>query len=282
MEDYLDTLASDFGPRSLKAVREKMLDATGSRGKPLSRKYINKMIERIRRAFSWGVENELIEAHVCAALREVKGLKKGRTTAPEPPRVIGVPDAIVAQTLPFCSTVVADMIKIQQLTGMRPGEVVCLTPAMVDRSGEVWIADLVDHKTAYRGSDRRIFIGPKAQLILLKYLLRASDAALFSPREAEAERRQKQHANRVTPLSCGNVPGSNVVEAPKRTPGTSYTSESYNRAIAYACEKVWPVPKGASKEEASSWKEKYWWSPNQLRHAAATKFEPSMESKPPK
>ena len=45
----------DFGPLKLKKVRESMIDAG------LCRTTINRSIHRIRRAFAWGVENELVE-----------------------------------------------------------------------------------------------------------------------------------------------------------------------------------------------------------------------------
>ncbi len=54
LADYEDLPVSKFGPLRLKAVREAMINATGKHGKPLSRGYINDLIERIRRMFGWG------------------------------------------------------------------------------------------------------------------------------------------------------------------------------------------------------------------------------------
>ena len=271
MAEYLDVPVREFGPRALKAVRDKMLEATGAHGKPLSRRYINRQLDRIRRAFRWGVEEEMIEPNIYEALRAVAGLKLGRTTAPEPPKVTAVPDSVVDATLPHLTSVVASMVKLQQLTGMRPGEVCSLTPSMIDTSSEVWVANIVAHKTAYRGAERTVYIGPRAQEILKPYLAREADAHLFSPAEAEAERRAKLRAARVTPLSCGNSTGTNVLEKPTRQPGTRYTTHSYGRSVGYGCAKQWPIPDGASREEAAAWRERWWWTPNQLRHAAATR-----------
>ena len=36
---------------------------------------------------------------------------------------------------------------------------------------DVWLIRLAKHKTAYRGKDRIIYVGPLAQTILSKYLL---------------------------------------------------------------------------------------------------------------
>ncbi len=52
-------------------------------GKPWSRKYINKAVDRIRRMFRWGVENELVPPSVKQKLEAVAGLRKGRSKARE-------------------------------------------------------------------------------------------------------------------------------------------------------------------------------------------------------
>ena len=62
---------------ALKNVRQAMIDAGRSR------KLINKDVNRIRQMFGWAVENELLPVAVSQALREVKGLRKGRSAARE-------------------------------------------------------------------------------------------------------------------------------------------------------------------------------------------------------
>ena len=53
---------------------------------------------------------------------------------------------------------------------------------MIDRSGDVWLAKLVDHKTAHKGKERILVFGPKAKLILAKYITLAPGIKLFSCR----------------------------------------------------------------------------------------------------
>ncbi len=65
---------------------------------------------------------------------------------------------------------------------------------------------------------------------------RATNAYLFSPAEAGAEQREQRHQQRVTPLSCGNRPGSNRKQSPQCVPGERYTAASYRRAITRACD----------------------------------------------
>ena len=79
--------------------------------------------------------------------------------------------------------VVADMVRFQRRTGCRPGEVCQLRPMDMDRSSEVWQYRPASHKTEYLGRERIIFIGPKAQAVILPYLLRDAATYCFSPAE---------------------------------------------------------------------------------------------------
>ena len=80
----------------------------------------------------------------------------------------------------------------------------------IDRSARVWIYRPRTHKTAHHGHDREILIGPRAQSAIAPFLLgRDDEAYLFSPKEAEEERRRAQHAARKTPPRSGNRPGTN-------------------------------------------------------------------------
>jgi integrase len=116
-----------------------------------------------------------------------------------------------------------------------------------------------------------IYIGPKGQDILRKYLLRPEDAYCFSPREAEQQRLEALHEKRRTPLSCGNRPGSNRRRWPKRKPGERYTTPSYRRALERAVKKLNKhLAEEAEKagEPAPELVPK--WTPNRLRHTAGT------------
>ena len=54
-----------------------------------------------------------------------------------------------------------------------------LTTGSLNRSGEVWTAELGDHKTRHHGKSRTLHFGPQCQLILRKYLSADPDAVLF-------------------------------------------------------------------------------------------------------
>jgi integrase len=72
-----------------------------------------------------------------------------------------------------------DVLDLLLMTGARPGELLGLTTAAIDRSGEIWRADLVHHKTAHQGKSRTLFFNATAQLILRKYLQVDGSAPLF-------------------------------------------------------------------------------------------------------
>ncbi len=106
---YSGYRVSQFGPRHLKSVREAMIKAD------LSRKVVNARVNRIRRIFKWGVENQLVEPSVLQALQAVSPLKRGRSDARETGRVKPVPEAYVRAVLPLVTRQVRAMIQLQEL-----------------------------------------------------------------------------------------------------------------------------------------------------------------------
>jgi hypothetical protein len=142
----------------------------------------------------------------------------------------------------------------------------------VDTSGDVWLYRPESHKTEHHGRGRTICIGPRAQGILRPYLLRPKDTHCFSPQESEKERRAERHENRRTPLSCGNRPGTNRKRRPKRQPGDSYVTATYRRAIHRAVDAVNRERKRQAEEEDVEPELLPRWSPNRLRHSAATEI----------
>jgi len=140
----------------------------------------------------------------------------------------------------------------------------------VDRTGEVWEYRPADHKTAYRGRERIIYIGPKAQAILLPYLLRDAQSNCFSPAESEANRHEEQRRYRRTRVQPSQW--NRRKAKPKRMPRTAYTKDSYQRAIARAIVKA---NKARTEEAGDMGVESILlphWHANQLRHTRATEI----------
>src|SRR5262249_30384911 len=133
--------------------------------------------------------------------REVKALQKGRTEARESAPVRPAPDADVAAALPFLSRQLRAVVELQRLTGMRSGEVVVMRTGDLDRSGPVWTYTPGRHKGEHRGKSRQVTFGPRAQEVLKRWLRADPAAYLFSPKEAEAERREARRAGRNRPMT---------------------------------------------------------------------------------
>ncbi len=166
--------------------------------------------------FFWAVEEGLVSGAVCYSLQEVKAPRKHRSDAREKPEVGPVADEHVKAVVPYVSEVVADVIRVMRLSGMRPGEACAMMVEQIDRTDpECWRYVPGAHKTQHRGKPRVIFLGPKCQQILTRRISKAG-------------------TGRVFPISRSSV----------RT------------AIIRGCRRA-SVPN---------------WSPNQLRHAAATEI----------
>lgn len=273
-ELYGHTIATEFGPLALKAVRQRMIDAGHART------FINHNIARIRMFFKWAAAEEAIPASIYQALQTVAGLRHGRTSARESDPVRPVPLETVEATLKELSPQLVAMVRLQLLTGCRPGEVCRIRPCDITIATDgTWTYRPREHKTAYRGRERRIFLGPQAQAILRPWLDRATDAYCFSPAETRAEfdaERKRCRKSPMTPSQAARKPKGN----PKWVPGDQFTHNSYCRAIARACYRVRLAELragGKTKAEAVATIKRDGvpghWSPHQLRHTRATQIE---------
>jgi integrase len=238
----------DFGPLKLKAVRQYFIDAG------YCRTNINSTIGRIKRMFRWGVECEYVPPSIHTALMAVAGLRSGRTEARESKPVRPVAEGTVNDTLPCLNPTVAAMVRLQVLTGARPGEVCRMRPCDITfGTNGVWVYRPESHKTEHHGKERRIYIGPEGQEVLRLFLDRKPEAFCFSPAESEAIRNAERRENRTTPMTPSQT-GRKSKAHRGSPPKDHYTKDSYRRAIVRACRK-------AGVES---------WSPNRLRHSRAT------------
>ena len=141
---------------------------------------MNRYVGIIIRIFGHGVENELIPSACirdgvpCAivdGLKQVKPLQRGRCESPDYPKVGPVSDEHVEAVLPFLREPYRSMVRLQRLTGMRPGEVSSMKGSEIDRSGPVWIYRPTHFKVEHHeGKSRTIGFGPKCQMILRPFL----------------------------------------------------------------------------------------------------------------
>jgi integrase len=254
--------AEDFGPNSLRLLREQMIKGDPQNDpprKPWSRTTVNKACHQMAAMFKWAASHEMLPVSVQAKLKTVEALRRGRSDATDYDPVQPVPIDVVEATKPYLCRQVRALVDLQLLTGARGGELLTLRRVDLDMTGRrgMWAIRPSEHKAAHHGHQRVIPLGPKARAVIRLFLVgRALDAYLFSPAEAEAERRDAARAKRKTPVTCGNRPGTNRVEVPARKAGDHYSGAAYRRAIDRACDRA-GVPR---------------WHPHQLRHTAGTRI----------
>lgn len=266
VELYGETAAADFGPLGLLAIQAKLADGH-------ARSYVNKLVGYVRRIFKWGVSRQMVSAEIHVALTTVEWLKKGRTIAREPKPVKPVPVEVVEDTLPFMPAVVADMVRVQLATGARPGEVCAIRPADITRAGKVWEYRPQSHKTEHHEHQRVIFLGPRAQEVLLPYLLRPSEAHCFSPADSVKKVEEAKRARRKTRVQPSQR--NRKKSRPRKAPGLHYTRHSYSQAITRAI-------KAANRRRLADALAQGrgpiivpllpHWHANQLRHTAGTEI----------
>lgn len=292
---YADTQIAAFDPLALKAVRGEMVRSGWSR------KYINRQIVRIRQVFKWGVAEGIVPAAVWQGLQAVSGLRAGKTDARETEPVKPVPEDRVEATKRHLPPVIRAMVEVQLLTGMRPGEVCAMRTGDLDTTGKLWIYRPERHKTQHHGIERTVYIGPRAQAVLAEYLLPVLSRPIFAPLDADRWHRERRAEARTTPAGEGNRAGSNRKRSPKKSPGEMFATDSYRRALEAAADKAFPLPAELARVKVAgkrgdndrvwesqkrwrdrlgkakwarvlAWRDAHRWSPNQLRHNAATRI----------
>jgi integrase len=227
---------TDFKPSHLKLCRQAMLE------RDWSRNYLNRQVDRIRSAFKWAVAESLCPPHVYDAIKAVAGFRRGRSKARETDPVKPVAVEIVKATLPFLTRPVKGLVEFQLLTGCRPHEACDLRGCDIITKSKPWTYKPPEHKTVHLGKQRTIYLGPQARAIVEKFLKPNPQTYLFSPADALAELRARRTAARETPPHQGNRPGSNKSRRPRRAPREHYTTDSYRRAVARACEMAFKMP----------------------------------------
>ncbi|MGH7169636.1 MAG: tyrosine-type recombinase/integrase [Gemmataceae bacterium] len=247
--------ADAFRPKDLKKVREAMT------AKNWSRSYINSQVNRVKRMFAYAVEEDLIPGTVYHALLTVKGLRKGTPGVREAKKIQPVLGEHIKAVLGKAHAVLKAMLLFAYRTGARPGEVCALKPCHLDRTGKVWVYNVPPdaNKTEHHDQERKVYIGPKAKKILEPWLEEiAPEEYVFNPIRAEQLRQKARREARKTPLYPSHLKRLEAKRklSPKRPKRDHYDPISFRRAVKRLCKSA-KVPS---------------WTPNRLRHNAATRF----------
>ena len=258
---YKQLPAEEFGPLCLEACRELMIDDE------LTRKYINKLVGCIQRAWKWASSKQLVTANCYSWLLTVDHLKKTRTKAKEgrgtPPTV---PWEIIQQTIDHCPRTIGAMIQVQYHCCMRPEEVCIIRKGNIDRDPNVkgipagmWAF----YPGIFKGDHLEntiiqeiIPIGPKTRAVIEPFMNEAKFDTdyLFSPIKTQEEELARKRALRKTKVQPSQI--NRKKRKPKKSPGVHYTPNSYRQAVHRAIARG-KLPK---------------WSPAQLRHSHSTEI----------
>lgn len=259
-------IANEFGPKKLKATREKMIEMGWSRS------HVNHQINRIKRMFKWACSEELIEPSVTHGLSSVPGIRKGMASVKESKPVGPVPQGLVESTLAYMPASVATMVQLQFLSGSRPREICLIRTADLDMSdNECWAYRPTSHKTEHHGKARTIWFGPKAQELLRPWLREHREQFLFSPVASENARHEERKQQRTSPMTPSQKKRRRK-RNPARQWGNRYTSQSYARAITRACDKADAIARRDNTTIPEDVRLVERWAPNQLRHTRATEL----------
>jgi integrase len=200
---FQDLPANHFKAPQLEELQEYMITLDRSRY------YINKSCNIVRRCFRWAVRKGFYSAITLAELQTIEPLKKRRTKARENPPIEPASDAHLEAVVPEVSELVADVLRVLRLTGARPGEILGMTGAEIDRSDStLWQYTPGKHKTSHLGKPRQIPIGVRAQQIILPRLVQTGQQGKIFPITRAALRRSVVRAcNRlkIPPFSPNRI-----------------------------------------------------------------------------
>lgn len=219
----------------------------------VARTTVNRRLWCVKYMMEWALDEAIIPATVKAELTQVKGVKRGRSSAPERQPVRPVDDATIAATVEHLMPNTADMVRVHRLTGMRPCELCALRWSLIDTSRTPWVYRVPPevNKNDWRGElgqPRVVCIGPKARAILERH--RDGGDVPFSPVRAFGEYLDARRTARVTPIYGRRKDAPPV----PRVLGERWTTDAYTKTIRAACGKAKITP----------------WGSNRLRHTFGT------------
>jgi integrase len=243
---------TEFGHQRDK-VTKKIIPGTGRKR---CRKYVNAMVRRMKHLLRWGVEQKFVPGSVWHEVSAMRGLPIGRAGVRESESVVAVPWSMVEPVLLHLPTPLRACVELQWWSGMRPSEALTLRTCDIDRHEKVWAYRPEQHKGRWRGKERVVRLGPKAQDLLRPLLKADPKAFLISPRDVIAEVKAAKRASRKTPPTKQMRDRDARAAGMPPDVGGRYDVNAYRRAIHNACDKA-DVPR---------------WSPHRLRHAAGTRL----------
>lgn len=248
-------LITELRASHLKAYLDRLRD------QGVSRQGANAYLRRMKQWAKWCVGEDVAAPDLAHRWTAVPAIREGAARWSESDGVKAVPEDYVAAVVDAAPPTIANMIRLQLATGMRPDELLSMRPIDIDTSSTPWVYVPQRHKNKRRGKQRRVPIGPRARPLLEPYLQRVVTRACFVPQEVQDARNAERRASYVPPDDAlGDYRDWRSAKRRRRgNPryGERYTTDTYRQAIQRLCEAA-GVPE---------------WTPGQLRHNAEQQVE---------
>ena len=211
------------------------------RNQEITRRGINRKITTLLQVFRWGRVRGLVQKTVWADVSTIEPLKRGEVgdRAEHGRARRAVTPEEVQRIVAHCCPQVAAMLQLQVMCGMRPGEVLAMRWADIQKTGfdgsesGAWLYVVPGGgKTGHHGHVTRYFLMKAAQQILERFPATPL-AAIFSPAVAMAERRKKLRAARKSSVQPSQRERD---RAAQHDYADSWGINEYRRHILRACE----------------------------------------------
>lgn len=161
LELYSELPVLSFNPRCFHAIRSKYAEKKKG-AKKRCRGYVNELSRKLKQAFRWGAERDLVPTEVLKKLELIPELRPRELGLHDNKEVEDVKWEQVEATLPFLSNRNADIILLLWETAMRPDELLMLKVGEVQSQ----LHFLKNHKTERFNKRRVIPFSHKAWEIL--------------------------------------------------------------------------------------------------------------------
>jgi integrase len=139
--------------------------------KGYARTQCNRLVKFVKMVFNWAARYKHISEERAFSLRTVRDLLPSPAIK-ENKRRKPCPESYIDAILPFLRAVIADMLRLIVLHGMRPNEVCTIKASDIDfvYDGVNWLYMPEKHKTYRRGLERAVVLCKASQAILKPYL----------------------------------------------------------------------------------------------------------------
>lgn len=236
-----DAIVSTLDAAAVLAWRDKLAtrreDTDDERA--LSRRGINRKVQTIKRALRWLRDRKVIAREQWLDIDDVAPLRRGELgderDRKRAKRAVSPED--IERVAAAAGPIVGAMLRLQAVTGMRPGEACGMRWSDVDRNGPVvdgvrcWLYRVQNGKTAHHGHETSYVLGPTAQRVL-EPLRAVGNAHVFRPQDHVNDLRAKRRAARRTPLT----PSQEEREHRRtRRHRPAFTTDVYGGIVERAC-----------------------------------------------